>query len=258
MLVSPEEAADILDRQNAWRAFQVEWPEASAGNYAIEIFEIEPHAPGRLRFIEEEGPERDPGSGTFRRLVETVPGAGPEGADARRVWMSDSRAEIREHMPILDRLVTLDAKGIRPRVLVHGLGLGMVVQAAVVLGAEHVDVVEINSDVSDLVGPNFDPDIVTIWNADAFEMKWPNGHETRWHLAWHDIWPSISDENIPGMRRLMKRYKPMVGWQGCWQYQGSLKIYKIMEDMQDGTLDPALAIEFILGYFNPNKKYPRR
>jgi len=258
ILVTAEQAADILDTQNEWRAFQVDWKPRRVGNFAIEEFYIEPHSEQRLRFLANEGQYRDPGSGTFRRMVEFIPGAGPEGSDKKMTWMSDSRAEILEHMPAINQLIKLHDKGIQSRVLINGLGLGMVVQAAVVLGASQVDVVESNEDVIELTGHYFDDTVVNIWHDDAMDIQWPKDYCDRWDVAWHDIWPTISDDNVPQMQTLKKRYRGLVGWQGCWQWAGSWKMYKMLLDLENKTLDPQIALDFITGRFNPNERYPRR
>jgi hypothetical protein len=50
--------------------------------------------------------------------------------------------------------------------------------------------------------------------ADALTMKWPP--HTRWNIAWHDIWPSISRDNLPEMKYLHRSYGHRVLWQGSW------------------------------------------
>jgi hypothetical protein len=188
---------------------------------------------------------RDPGFGTFRKLVETIPAAGQEGSPGRRVWMSDTRAEIMEHTPALNRLFFLrNVKN--KRILINGLGLGVVVHAALTYGGiDHVDVVENNPDVLALVGPLIPDPRVTFHLGDAYDIKWPPG--TRWDIAWHDIWPSIDNDNLPGMDKLLRKYKNRVGWQGCWRRKSCLAMARDYKRMEEGTLPVERALEIVLG-----------
>lgn len=127
-----------------------------------------------------------------------------------RLWMSDSPDEKRDHSEAF-----YQAKRRGGRILIHGLGLGMVVGAALKLpNVEHVDVVELDERVARLIGPHYASDRCTIHVGDAYEYQFPKG--SRWTVAWHDIWPSISDENWPGMNRLHRRYGGRVDWQDSW------------------------------------------
>jgi hypothetical protein len=115
-------------------------------------------------------------------------------------------------------------------------------------GIGHIDVVEQSSEVAALIGPLITDDRVTVHVGDAYDIEWPAG--TRWDLAWHDIWPTIDDENLPGMDRLMARYKGRVGWQGCWQRKGCLEMARIFRQLKAGTLPPDKAFEILSGRFN--------
>jgi hypothetical protein len=70
----------------------------------------------------------------------------------RGIIMSDTIAEIEDC-----RIFYRRAYG---RVLIHGLGLGCLLQALLLKdNVEHIDVVEIDQDVIDLVSPHFSEDI---------------------------------------------------------------------------------------------------
>lgn len=126
------------------------------------------------------------------------------------LWMSDTPDEINDHLPMIWR-----AGRVGGRVLVNGLGLGMVVKALLAMeNVEHVDVVEIDPDVVALVGPAYVGDRCTVHLADAHEIQWPKG--TRWSAAWHDIWQDISTDNAESMTRLKRKYGRRVDWQACW------------------------------------------
>lgn len=129
-----------------------------------------------------------------------------------RLWMSDVDAEWRDHLEAVWRIRQPETR----RVLINGLGLGMVVQAALDQPhVEHVDVVELDRRVVDLVGPHYlkDPR-VTIHHADAYTVTWPAN--TRWDVAWHDVWKDMNQDNLPLMAKLHRRYGRRVGWQGSW------------------------------------------
>jgi hypothetical protein len=55
---------------------------------------------------------------------------------------------------------------------------------------------------------------LTIHHGDALTYKWPVG--TRWTVAWHDIWDTICEDNLPDMNRLHRRFGRRVDWQGSW------------------------------------------
>lgn len=130
-----------------------------------------------------------------------------------RLWMSDTDAERNDHLPPLWQIEKPSAR----HVLINGLGLGMVLKAALVFPhVEHVDVVEIDKRVVELVGAHYDDPRVTIHHADAYEQAkaWPC--RTRWDVAWHDIWPDLCTDNLPDMARLHRSYGRRVRWQGSW------------------------------------------
>jgi len=109
------------------------------------------------------------------------------------------------------------AKG---RVLVNGLGLGMVLD--VILNkvdqngkfvVKEVTVVEKDYDVFKLVAPTFLNDKrVHIVIADAMTFK-PEG---RFDAVWHDIFDNICADNLPTMHKLHKKYGRRTAWQGSW------------------------------------------
>jgi len=205
-----------LNSEQSWRTYQVDYPAGSLGRFSVEVFDIAENDQGRLKYILLQGPLRDPGHGRFRRLVERTPDG------RRKLWMSDTRAEIMEHAPVLNRLRAIPP-GASARVLVNGLGLGVVVHAALMSeGVAHVDVVEKDATVAQLIGRHFPDDRVTVTIGDAFGAEWPDG--TRWDLAWHDIWADINDLNLPGMHQLTRKYRGRAGWQGCWQRDGCIQM----------------------------------
>lgn len=147
----------------------------------------------------------------------------PEGYDFTalyrngQIWMSDTPAEQRDHYPAIKAALDFQVQS----ALVNGLGLGMVVQALLLdTNVHHIDVVEIDDDVIRLVGQHY-RDIaasigksVIIHHADAYTITWP--WNTRWDIAWSDIWQHASTDNLPEMAKLGRKYGKRTKWHGMW------------------------------------------
>lgn len=110
------------------------------------------------------------------------------------------------------------------RVLLTGLGLGLVAEAMLLTpnsAVEHVTVVEADADVIALVAPYLagrHGDAVTVEHADAF--AWEPPPEARYGVGWHDIWPNPAESRcLPESRRLIDHYAPFCDWQGSWALQ---------------------------------------
>lgn len=129
------------------------------------------------------------------------------------LWMSDTPDEKRDHAHVF-----WEAQRRGGRILVHGLGIGMILQSLLLLDkVEHVDVVEYDERIIRLIGSVYAerfPGKVTFHHGDAYTYRFPPG--TRWSMAWHDIWPTITGDNWEGMNRLHRRYGNRVGWQDSW------------------------------------------
>jgi hypothetical protein len=207
------------DADDSWRKYQVQehLADAKSGDLELSHWESAQDDPARLWYVIEGGEDRDPGYGRFVKLTDTRLDQGP--------WMSDTRAEIVEHMPFLKRLAKLQSVQAEPTVLITGLGLGMAVRAALLHGASRVDVVELDPNVVVLSGAQFQDDPrVTIHQGDAFTASFPM--PPRYDLAWHDIWPTINDLNLPEMATLKARYRAR--WTGAWQEAGCRYMERII------------------------------
>lgn len=136
--------------------------------------------------------------GTYRRLTHKKRGC----------IMSNTSMEI-----ITAREVYDDATG---RVLINGLGLGMVLEGVLSKpDVTFVRVIEFDADVIALVAPHFANDPrVEIVHADAYEYK-PAKGET-FDYVWHDIWDEISADNLPLMAKLCRKYGHKAAKQGVW------------------------------------------
>lgn len=184
-----------------WDDYKVNVPEGALDGIAVERFTLDAEA-SRWTLLREQ-PGRHIPVGTYTRLIE-----------GKRVWMSDTPAEFGDHVEAIIKMANPTTK----RVLINGLGLGMVVKAALKYEhVEHVDVVEIDKRVIELVGPTYTADgRVHIHQGDAFDqaIDWPQ--RTRWDVVWHDIWPELAAENLPEMTKLARSYGRRAGWQGAW------------------------------------------
>jgi hypothetical protein len=126
------------------------------------------------------------------------------------LWMSDTPDEKYDHY---DPVAVAVRHG--GRVLINGLGLGMVVGAMLKIPhVEHVDVVEHDKRIIDAIGPHYAGERCTIHHADAYTITWPVG--SHWSVVWHDIWPSIGSDNLPEMGKLHRKYGRRADWQGSW------------------------------------------
>ena len=177
--------------------------EGRSGDWRLERFEV---SPSRVAGADDRRPEwaRCP-PGRYLRL-----------AVGKTVMMTDTREEWTTQRHAVTRACTDGGK-----VLVSGLGLGVVVDSMLQSPGsrvEHVTVVEAYDDVIQLVGTTLAArygDRITIVHADAF--RWTPPARARYTVAWHDIWPNPHDPRIlVEMDRLEHRYAPYCAWQGCW------------------------------------------
>ena len=136
------------------------------------------------------------------------------------IIMSDTPDEIRDHLTAI--------KFATGKVLINGLGLGMILQACLEKeSVTHVTVIENSIDVLNLVSEHYKDkygDRVTFIHSDAFTYKAPAN--THYDMVWHDIWNDISSENLPDMHRLHKKYDRCADYQGSWCRQECENIKK--------------------------------
>jgi spermidine synthase len=173
-------------------------PEGASGPYRVEHFTVskEDADMTRIRAFRDRYSYVPPGDYTRLMRDDTV-------------VMSDTPMELSTNSQII--------RAAQGRVLLNGLGIGMVLQRILAKSeVEHVTVVEISEDVIKLVGPSFATDPrVTIVRADALEYAPPVGE--RFDAVWHDIWDDVCSDNLPDMRKLHRRYGKRTGWQASWR-----------------------------------------
>lgn len=95
------------------------------------------------------------------------------------------------------------------KVLIAGLGIGMIIQA--IINKEEVTeviVIEKYQDVIDLVAPKFKSDKLKIICADIDE--WKPIKDEKFDVIYFDIWADISVENLEHIKKLHNRFKNSV------------------------------------------------
>ena len=129
------------------------------------------------------------------------------------VWMSDVPSEIADHAEVLEQAARRGG-----RVLVHGLGLGLVINDLLTLDrVEHVDVVELEPEIIRLTGVQFAGlDRVSIRWGNALTFEWPD--DAWWSVVWHDIWADTGTETWEEAFALTARFAGRCDWQACWAH----------------------------------------
>ena len=173
-------------------------PEGELGDTRVERFEIDKMG-AALSLFSYGG--RAPQPGTYTRLMRSG-----------SLWMSDTDAELRDHWGAVSEIADPETRS----VLITGLGLGCVVGAA--LSYDHVgrvDVVELDPEVVELVGPYYAADPrCHIHTDDAFAFM--RASTRSWDVIWHDIWRDLSEDNLPAMDELESLGEGRCRWQGFW------------------------------------------
>jgi hypothetical protein len=147
-----------------------------------------------------------------------------DSGETLEVVMSNTYQEIVDHTDVL-----VNAWGY---VLVNGLGLSCVVSGLLAKPeVKHIDVVEIDQDVIDLVGPAYEhEERVTIHQGDAYDFPWESGR--RWNYVWHDIWTEISPRNLTDREKaehgityemLHRRFGQRADAQASWAYKEAVR-----------------------------------
>jgi hypothetical protein len=207
-----------------WRQWQVDLPVGQHGRWAIERFTVLPGE--RIQpYYSVYG--RDVPPGNYTRLVRYLD-------DTPEIWetlgsvpsvagisvMTDTPGEIEDHADVMREIA---ARG--GRVLVHGLGLGMILRYALAQpNVEHVDVVELDRNVIDLVAHHYAGPRLTIHHGDAMQLEWPV--EARWDVVWHDFWDTVQPANLVEMEYMLQRFEGRCDWQQCWSQDHALRIQR--------------------------------
>lgn len=195
------ESSMTQKKKERWfHKYQVDIPDGKKNNWCVEKFDVGPET--AFASLLQDGLRPVP-QGTYTRLC------GPQ-RGLYEVVMSDTPAEIKDHLDFI-----WQAQG---DVLIHGLGIGMCLQA--VARKEEVTsvlVIEKSQDVIDLVAPTYLErfgDKLEIRQEDALTWKPEKGR--RWDCVWHDIWYDICAGNYEQMKKLHRRFGRRCDWQDSW------------------------------------------
>jgi spermidine synthase len=191
------------------RELEVIVPDGICGDFSVETYTVSEQD---SRFSTFNRGDYVP-AGTYKRLMR-----------GNTVVMSNTLMEVQTNMDFIRQ-----AHG---RVLINGLGLGMILNA--ILKKEvvtEVYVIEKYSEVITLVGPSFCWDQrVKIIQADALEYKPPKG--IKFDCVYHDIWDYICSDNLVEMGKLHRKYGKLTKWQDSWQKE-LCKYYKRREKREE-------------------------
>ena len=140
------------------------------------------------------------------------------------VMMSDTPSER-----ISNRFFVMNAHG---RILIAGLGLGLIVFAALERPeVEHITIVEKYRDVIELVATTLTyryGDHLSIVESDIHSWR-PKSDET-YNVIYFDIWPDIRPENLTEMDRLHRRFAKRLDkgdphrWMDSWERDRLLRL----------------------------------
>lgn len=178
--------------------YKVDVPEGVSGVWKIKRFTVDEVSSFFTTLDSTFGSSRRVPAGTYTMLTR-----------GGYTVMSDTPAEIRDHMGVINR-----AEG---EILVAGLGLGMVARAMARKEAvTKVTVVELSEDVIALTGPWLKEQSpkIEIVQADIFAWKPPKG--AQYEVAWFDIWDDICTDNLPSMKTLHRKFARVAAWKGSW------------------------------------------
>lgn len=203
-----------------WREYQVNLPQTTFPPYTIDHVTLDADTLGPYLGVDprEWVMGRGIAPGTYTRLWE--PETDPEMKRSRLIWMSDTPAEIIDHWKPILHLRENEPTG--EPVLITGLGIGMVVNAALKHG-RNVHVIESNIKIIQMVGSHYhslaDKNGVELHIHHGDALTWVPRKQIEFEYIWHDIWPHISDMNIFEMLNMFKRYKRYLapgGQMGAW------------------------------------------
>ena len=194
---------EIKARPEWWKDYQVTVLEGTVGDFRVQHFRVD-------EMGNPEGMYEQIKGGKVVSLSPTLPpGRYTKLTASGRVLISDTPGDLGTYVDICERLTG--------RVLINGLGLGVVVRRALELPeVTHVDIVELSAEVITLVAPTYDKDRrVRVHLGDARNYPWPD--DAYWEVVWHDIWSTQSAAHLPMMDAMRERFKDRCTWQGCWQ-----------------------------------------
>lgn len=141
------------------------------------------------------------------------------------LWMSDTPAECNDHY---EPLCEIYKRG--GHVFIAGLGMGMIVSASLQCeNVESVTVVELNSDVIELISPQIETNgkELTVINDDVWNIK-ARELGKFFSVVYLDIWPTLDTDNLVDYGRLKRKFARVSDKRICWA-EDTLKYEKRLE-----------------------------
>lgn len=211
-------------RTRFWKeiqGFHVDVPLGSHGIYEVRHVTMSldvTHYLNHEAILDGRQPEELPG--TYTQLVRM------DSNYINTVVMSDFSTEVADHWQLVGY-----ARAHAPlkHVLINGLGLGVAIELLMPY-TEQITNVEISASVIRLVGDHYKSkygDRVNIVHCDAFDYQPPKG--IRYNAVFHDIWDTITSDNLPHMRRLHRKYGRLCDWQQSWERKACERDAKAQE-----------------------------
>ena len=177
-------------------------PEGRSGCWRVERFTIPEPPEG---FVDDRPEWAQDKPGTYTQLL----------CD-EELFMSDLYVEIHTQAPAI-----AEARRRGGRILITGLGLGLVVEAILAEprpAVTNIVIVEQAADVVKLVEPYLRErygSVVRVVVHDALTYQPEPGE--RFTVGWHDIWPSPQDPIATEQsHELLERFADVCDWQGSW------------------------------------------
>ena len=183
---------------------EIKVPDGKSGDWEVASFEITEQAARMFNLRQAfQGSGREVETGHYKKLTR-----------GGHTIMSNTIAEINDHIVFISA-----AEFYGGDILINGLGLGVALKKILEYDKiTSVTVIEQSQDVIDLVADTYLKDTrVIIIKADALEYKASVGR--RFTVVWHDIWDSITSDNLETMTTLHRKYGKRCDWQGSWSKQ---------------------------------------
>lgn len=133
----------------------------------------------------------------------------------RTLVMSNTSDEINDFRPFVQK-----AKGY---VLINGLGLGCLVKVLLEKTEpriERITVIEKSAEVIEMVAKHFQDPRLEVIHEDCFLYQ----PKQKYDCVWHDIWDTITSDNLLEMKILHRKYAKRTRYQDSWAKKICLRL----------------------------------
>ena len=186
-------------------------PTGQSGNMFIDRFTVgEDDIPTNLYIAKRNNAPALVNPGVYTRLSEM------DHFGHSRLWMVDTPTEIEDHMECITHIESLK----HGKILINGLGLGLVLKAAIQAGTvDEITVVEIDMDIIKLVEQHYQ----RMARKHGVKLHIIHGNAMTqdpipvYDVVWHDIWQRAEPSNASSMAKLHNIYADHAVWQGSWR-----------------------------------------